>query len=192
MKLPNFSLSSNILSFKHYCDIWSKFPSYVQIRKPEKVFESNVHGYNIDTMYNKCHAFLEEEGQGGYDSYHYCMIVIKTSKHDIFGCFVTSVPVSSMSVKFRGGFESFVFKIEDDEVNTYKQIDEVNRYYMQCSYETLTSGMGGDGSAIYLDKELFKGVSNDCETYASPVLLKDGKKNINDMFEAKNCEVYIL
>ena len=29
MRLPNFGISSNIITFKQYCDLWICFPSYV-------------------------------------------------------------------------------------------------------------------------------------------------------------------
>ena len=60
---------------------------------------------------------------------------------------------------------------------------------MQCERTFL---MIGSGPAIRLDKELFKGETNECETFDSPILMKFGEKHINDMFEAKNLEVFIL
>ena len=192
MKLPSFRLDSAALSFKQSCDLWSAFPTYVQIRKPEKVFESAVNGYNIDTMYARCLEFLEEEGEGVYDAYHCCLLVVRTAAGDVFGAFVTSVPVATMRFTFRGTFGSFVFRLAADGVVTFKTEEEVNKYYMQCAFDSLSVGQGGDGPAIYLDKELFKGVSNACETYGSPVLLEGGAKHTHDMFEAKNFEVFIL
>jgi hypothetical protein len=53
-------------------------------------------------------------------------------------------------------------------------------------------GGGGDGPAFRLDKELFKGMTNQCDTFDSPILMKFGEKHMNDMFEAKNCEVFVL
>lgn len=68
----------------------------------------------------------------------------------------------------------------------------MNNYYLQCENNYISIGSGGDGPAIRLDGELFKGMSNECETFKSPILMKNGEKHVNDMFEAKNCEVYIL
>lgn len=58
--------------------MWQQLPKYQQIRTPTKVFESLVHGYNIDTMYNNVYNFLSEEGEGKFDSYHHCLIIICT------------------------------------------------------------------------------------------------------------------
>ena len=52
--------------------------------------------------------------------------------------------------------------------------------------------MIGSGPAFRLDKDLFKGESNYCETFNSPILMKHGEKYVNDMFETKNVEVFIL
>ena len=63
---------------------------------------------------------------------------------------------------------------------------------MYCDTETLTIGSGGHGPAIYLDKELYKGVTNACETFNSPILIKGAERHVDDAFKAKNVEVYIL
>jgi len=63
---------------------------------------------------------------------------------------------------------------------------------MFCDYKNLTIGSEGDGPAIRLDQDLFKGRTSACQTYDSPILIKYGQKHIDDDFEAKNVEVFIL
>ena len=45
---------------------------------------------------------------------------------------------------------------------------------MHCDDKTLTIGSGGDGPAIRLDQDLFKGRTAECETFGSPMLIEDG------------------
>lgn len=77
----------------------------------------------------------------------------------------------------------------EDNITIYQTKQEVNKYYMKAEVESL---MFGIGPAIRLDKDLFHGESNVCETYNSPILIKNGEKYVNDMFEAKNTEVFLL
>lgn len=79
------------------------------MRVPKRVFESIKDGYNIETMYNKVMEFLDEEGEGYYDNYHYSLWVIKTKENDIFGALITASPIASIQHTFRGTFGSFVF-----------------------------------------------------------------------------------
>lgn len=162
----------------------------MRVRHPKKVFETLVDGYNIETMYNKVMDYLDENGEGRLDSYHHCLIIVETNnkERDVFGAFISASPINKPN--FVGTFASFVFTAHvEDEVTIYQQSQEVNKYYMQCEANFL---MIGSGPAFRLDKELFKGESNYCETFDSPILLKFGEKYSNDMFETKNLEVFIL
>ena len=64
-KIPNFSLKSSIVQFKTWTAIWKHLPSYVQIRKPDKIFETAEDGYNIETMYQKARNFLSDHDERG-------------------------------------------------------------------------------------------------------------------------------
>jgi len=63
---------------------------------------------------------------------------------------------------------------------------------LNIEYESINIGSGGDGPAIRLNKEVFKGRTNSCETFDSPILLYDGQKHIRDSFNAKNFELFAL
>jgi hypothetical protein len=75
------------------------------VRKPEKIFESAEHGYNLQTMYQQAKDFLIEKSDAvGEDvqSYHYCLFLIKTTKNQIFGAFVSAYPTYNPRVQFKG------------------------------------------------------------------------------------------
>ena len=63
---------------------------------------------------------------------------------------------------------------------------------MLCEYKSLTIGSGGDGPAIRLDQDLFNGSTSSCETFDSPILVRNGEKHLDDIFEAKNFELFAL
>lgn len=52
-------------------------------------------------------------------------------------------------------------------------------------------GGEGDGPALRINEKLEKGQTNQCETFGSPILTM-GQKNIDDMFEIYNLEVFML
>lgn len=120
--LPTYNLDSKILNYKQFCSLWQQMPKYQQIRTPTKVFESLVHGYNIDTMYNNVYDFLCENGEGRYDNYHHCLIVIMTSQNDIFGALITASPIVEFKKSgFAGSYGSFVFTAHlEDEIIMYQ------------------------------------------------------------------------
>ena len=63
---------------------------------------------------------------------------------------------------------------------------------MYCEYKCLTIGSGGDGPAIRLDEKMTEGRTSACETFDSPILIHEGKKHIDDVFVAKNTQLFIL
>lgn len=174
-------------------ELWEYMPQYVKLRTPTKVFESASDGYNLSTMYTRCLDYLEEEGDGVRDSYHFSLMIIHTKSNHIFGAFITAVPLPTIMSVFKGTFESFVFRIEGNEVETFQHFEEdVNKFYLQSHHDYLAIGSGMSGSSIRLDKDLFNGSSNSCETFGSPILMRGATKNLDDMFEAKNFEIFIL
>lgn len=192
--LPNFEFKSSIISYLEFVRLWQCLPPYVSIRKPEKIFETAEDGYNLLTMYSRCSKFLDEQDLGGADReyYHFSLMLVRTERDFVFGAFISSFPLYSARRQFKGTQESFVFSVRPGPLTVYQAEQEANSYYMLCDYKNLTIGSGGDGPAISLDAELFKGWTSRCETFDSPILVKGGKKHIDDMFQAKNFELFIL
>ena len=48
-----------------------------------------------------------------------------------------------------------------------------------------------DGPALRINERLEKGQTNQCNTFGSPILTM-GQKNIDDMFDIYNLEVFML
>ena len=110
-EIPNYVLDSKIIKFNQWTKIWKMLPTYVQFRKPEKIFASANDGYNLSTMYNNGYNFLDESDEGGQElvHYHYALMIIETSRDQIFGAFITGFPMHQRGTPFVGTAESFVF-----------------------------------------------------------------------------------
>lgn len=89
--------------------------------------------------------------------YHYCLIVIKTDKGSTFGAFVSGFPTWKNQKAFVGTQESFAFSFDDEHKLNIFRSSTKNNFYMMSDHNGLTIGSGGDGPAIMLNKDLFKG-----------------------------------
>ena len=63
LHIPHYNLEkSQILpEFVDFISIWNNFPSYIQLRKPVKVFTTVEDGYNINMLYQACYKFVDEQ-----------------------------------------------------------------------------------------------------------------------------------
>lgn len=187
-------IKSRIIKFKEFFQLWSALPSYVKIRQPVKIFESSEQGYNLHNLYSSAAEFLdkiEEETNADLKSYHYSLFLVHTKNDEVFGAFVTAFPCYDSRLKFVGTSESFVFRIRPGGFESYRA-SGANNFFFHSEYKALTFGSGGDGPAIRIDEELYKGRTAQCDTFNSPILIYNGKKHETDEFEAKNFEVFIL
>lgn len=173
LKIPHYYLEkSEILpQFVDFISIWNMLPSYIQLRKPRKIFATYEDGYNINNLYQKCYKFKDSQDfdcQYGADMSNYfsSLILIQTKENQIFGAFLTAFPAMGVEGRFLGTTQSFVFYF-DNRVNIsvsevgnnqnqnlggmdfkcFKGTD-ANKYYLLCEHDTLTIGSGGDGPAI--------------------------------------------
>lgn len=63
LRIPHYYLEkSDILpEFVDFISIWNHFPSYIQLRKPQKVYATQTDGYNINNLYQSCYKFVEDQ-----------------------------------------------------------------------------------------------------------------------------------
>jgi len=67
------------------------------------LFKGSDHGYNLNTLYNKCEGFS--------DSYEHCVILIESVNGAIFGAYLDLLPDKKQK-KFVGSYDSFVFTLK--------------------------------------------------------------------------------
>lgn len=85
-------LDSILIDYKMYVMFWQFLPDYIRIRSPKLIFRATVNGYNIRNFYKACEEYNE--------SYHFCLIIIKTTEGAIFGCLIDEMPVSTSRYVF--------------------------------------------------------------------------------------------
>lgn len=147
-----------------------------------KIYRSIDDGYNLSTLYASAYNFLDESDEGGHElvHYHYALMVVETSRHEIFGCFITGYPMHQRGTPFVGTAESFVFTFGKEGFKPYLATNR-NEWFMLCELECLTIGSGDDGPALRIDRDLNMGTTNACETFDSPMLV-EGEKHVDDEF----------
>jgi hypothetical protein len=160
------------------------------------MFRTGEHGYNLVSLYAAASNYIDrmDSSTSGVKNYHYCLIIVQTSKDEVFGAFITAFPAYDARVNFLGTAESFVFRVKPGEFECFqrpKGDPNGNYFFLHLGLKTLVVGSGGKGPAFSLDEELFAGRTNQCETFDSPPLIP-GERHIDDAFQAKNIEVFIL
>lgn len=81
--MPTMALNSTIVTYEEFATIWRMMPDYVKIRVPELLFVSSTDGYNINNLYRKTAPYKHE--------YKFSLLLIQTTKNQVFGCFIDEV-----------------------------------------------------------------------------------------------------
>ena len=153
--------------------------SSVRIRFPEIVFRASTNGYNLQNFYNSVDEFV--------DTYHYCVILIKTADGDVFGAFLDVIPDSSKKEKFVGTSDCFVFSLKPTLVKYPALISE---YVALFDPEYFSIGSKGAGPALRVDDLLKMGSSYESATFGNQSLMS--KPGLNCSFEIVEMEVLIV
>lgn len=101
------------------------------------------------------------------------LLLIRTSQGHTFGAY-TNVPWH-VNPDYYGTGESFVFSFRAKnprDIDVYHWDPKSNSYFMLCTENEIALG-GGGHFAFYLDADLHKGSSGNCETFACPSLAKE-------------------
>jgi len=95
------------------------------------------------------------------------LLVVMDGAHHIFGA-LCSCPLK-ISEGFYGTGESFLYKFDKNEVETFKWTGE-NNFFIKGSKDSLAIGSGGGNFGLWLDEDLYHGRSHPCSTYSNPQL----------------------
>jgi hypothetical protein len=82
---------SEILSKKQFYRLWMMLPEYCQVRVPELLYSSSKNGYLLSTLYGNCKPYEEKV------SVKFMFLIIQTTEGDVFGAFLDTVIVKSVS-----------------------------------------------------------------------------------------------
>jgi len=153
---PKIMQPSDIIPNEDFEIIWSFLPDRCSIRDPVRLFYSGVDGCNLHTLLAKSRGIEPT------------ILLLKTAEGNIFGLFVgEELPPDNEATM---SLQSFVFIL-----SPYARIAKFGwtsgnpNVLISITAESLTV-YGGDGVALFLDKELLVGRSQACSALESEPL----------------------
>lgn len=136
------------------------------------LFQTRIHGFSLSTVFSrtakKCPLVL----------------FIKTTDAEIIGAFIYSG--LKISDKYYGDYETFVFRFNPniEFFNWDIRKPNSNRYFVLSNLDCISFGASsekGEGSAIFIKKDLSYGYSEACNTFSSPQLSSSQKFDIEEL-----------
>ena len=171
---PYLAGASKIISPLHLEYLWSWLPNKWTSGRPEPLFSTDVDGYRLTTLLNKCGTSQRT------------FLFIKTSTGKIFGAFLPSPWQRSSGKYFFGSSDSFVFSFAFDPPRVYPWALGNQDFFISTSDRHLCIG----GDSIWLDKDLSSGFTSSSKTFNSDPL--DGGLPPKSTFQCVNLEILIL
>ncbi|EGR31847.1 tld family protein, putative, partial [Ichthyophthirius multifiliis] len=160
-----------VLIYKLENSIFFRF-TWNQFKYVKKLI-SYLKNYN-DILFFRLYRNVQDESP--------CILIIQTFAGDILGSYLSD-PIQ-ISTKFYGTGECFLFKFQDDVIQCYKSTG-INEHYMFSDSEGLGVGCGEEKFGLYIQKDLFKGQTNQCQTYDNELLVSTNKNT----FKIKKLEI---
>mmetsp|Transcript_19113 Transcript_19113/g.24811 ORF Transcript_19113/g.24811 Transcript_19113/m.24811 type:complete len:653 (-) Transcript_19113:234-2192(-) len=117
------------------------------------------------------------------------VLIVKSTKGDIFGGFVDNAWKRKGNDQFYGGGQSLLFRLDDDELNNRQTLHiykwtGVNRYIQLCDVTRKKIAMGGGGSnfGLCIEDDFRRGSTHTCETFGNePLCSGDGTFDVLDL-----------
>jgi len=161
--------------------IWGWIPHRLTLKRLTQLYTTETHGFNLTTMYSRC------------EMYEPSLMIIKSSKDEVFGAYCTSAwyyrhEVNKPTMAFFGKGETFVFSLSP-RVRRYQWValtggDQNATDLFQAGDENMLIIGSGNGEAICLDREFDRCRSVHCDTFGNEPLCEDKE------FSCKILEIY--
>lgn len=175
------NLGCNTLTMDMLYTVWTWLPIRYAVSQPELLYTSEEHGTSLVTLYQRV------------ESYQPTVIVIKTTRDEIFGAFCATYwrdrRQGGRNLSYFGTGETFIFTLQPEkwkyEWVGLKQDNIPNTAHMfQAGDRNILTIGGGHGEAIYLDENLQHCRSERCDTFNNTPL------TMHEDFQCKVVEVY--
>ena len=161
----------------------SSFTSKIQLLPCESLvindFEVNDLRSQMPYRYRNCNwNLLYQLSKHGtsYRTFFNCtekampvVLLIKTDNGDKIGAYISSG--LKFSKRYYGTGETFVFRF-NPKCESFKWSEGSNQFFVTSTSTEIGLG-GGGSSAIWIDGDLFNGISEPCSTFNSPQLTKE-------------------
>ena len=155
---------SRIISQADIIEIRRALPFRYRCYSWKKVFSISVNGTSYSILFKETKELK------------CCLLFILTRKNERIGAFL-SQGLHNSSESYGTG-ESFIFRY-NPTFEIYKWSSK-NQYFISSNSKNIMIG-GGNGSAIWIDNNLLKGISKNCETFDSPPLVEETTFEILEM-----------
>uniref|UniRef100_T1JZ09 TLDc domain-containing protein n=1 Tax=Tetranychus urticae TaxID=32264 RepID=T1JZ09_TETUR len=174
------SLKSSICDWQLLDILWDWIPERTLIKEPVIIFCSDVHGNSLSTFYDKNEAVDQS------------ILLIKTLNNEIFGAFCSTSWSDRLGAdrkgaqkQYFGTGETFLFTLKP-KVAYYpwvgtkeygsdqtKNIPCSCQLFMAANSKMITIG-AGNGVGLWLDENLTKGKTEQCDTFNNKPLCTSG------------------
>lgn len=173
-QLPDVQLvggSSRILRPTDMLNIRRGLPIRFRLASWQLLFQLSRDGKSYTTFYMNTQRYSP------------VILLVKTDAGEKLGAYISNG--LKLSRRFYGGGETFVFSFRPGYSEFHWTPRNGNQYFVSSTREEIAIG-GGSASAIWLDGEFRKGISDPCPTYDSPSLTSQSS------FEIVEVEVWAV
>lgn len=178
--IPTINGESSILSDDEIFYLWSIFPVHLKLKDAKLIFSTSYHGYLLEKIYRCC---SDPENS----CFNACMVIM-TKTNYVFGV-IMSLPFDRNRTGYYKPSHTSLFIIRPF-MQRYDVINPTEKM-INCMEDKIIIGMGEEGPAIQIDKDLMIGFSHKSEIFGSPSLAHTEVQS-NNSFEIDKIEMFIL
>lgn len=161
---PRMLQASELLSARRAAAVEAALPAEHQGYAWSLAYSLRKHGASLDTLYARARDASATAS----------VLVLRTAGGHVLGSFVSQP--WHVRPAYYGSGQTFVFTFghvdpDDDDAADLRVFrwSRANNYFVLASEDSVALG-GGGHFAVYLDRDLFRGSSGECATFASPCL----------------------
>jgi len=147
---------SKILAKTQFDQLNRWLPPHYSIMEPKILFSTANNGFSLENM------MRHVEGRSPL------IIVVETTTHNVFGCFVPG-QLYSKGEHFYGTGEAFLFTFAPKPI-IYEWRKGRNQFFFMVHNKTIAIGGGGQGPGLWIDGELNNGQSHRSATFCNAPL----------------------
>ena len=175
--IPTINGDSNIMTDDEIFSLWNIFPETYSNKDGKLIYSSDYQGLSLSNIYDLC----SDTENSCFNSF----FLIMTKNNYIFGA-IMSLPFDKNRTGFYkpAYFSLFILRPYTKRFDIVQPSERI----IMCSEEKIVIGLGKEGPALEIEKDLLLGFSYKSEIFDSPSLCGDMENN----FEIAKFEVYIL
>lgn len=147
---------SGLLTAQQFAQLNRWLPARFSILAPTLLFTTATDGFSLENM------MRHVEGNSPL------IVVVETTEHHVFGCFVPGQLYTS-GEHFYGTGEAFLFTFAP-KPTVYEWRKGRNQFFFMVHNKTIAIGGGGEGPGLWIDGELYNGQSHRSATFCNAPL----------------------